>query len=86
MSDTILPATRIRVTREDASLERICFEHAFQVLGDARRAARLSGYVEAALEANRGIAATGLVLPLGVEVTLPEWRVSATAAQVRLWD
>ncbi|MAA97766.1 MAG: phage tail protein [Stappia sp.] len=86
MSDVTLPTARIRITREDASLEQICFEYAFQVLGDARRAARISGYVEAALEANRSIAATGLVLPLGVEVTLPEWRISGTVSQVRLWD
>ncbi|WP_417766709.1 tail protein X [Stappia sp.] len=86
MTETTLPAAKIRVTREDASLEQLCFEYALEILGNAGKAARLAGYVEAAIEANRGIAAEGLVLPLGTEVNLPEWRVSNQVEQTRLWD
>lgn len=86
MSEIVIPAATIRATREDTSLEQLCFEYAHQVLGDPRKAARLKGYVEAAIEANPGIAAAGLVLPLATEIRLPEWRISNRVEQVRLWD
>ncbi|MEI2387465.1 tail protein X [Breoghania sp. JC706] len=83
---TTLPETTISVSREDATVEKICFENAWQVTGDIRKAGQLSGYVEATLEANRSLAAAGLVLPLGTVLTLPEWRISEERTSVRLWD
>lgn len=86
MARTKLPAAKVTVTREDATVEQICFEYAWQVLGDRHRAGQLPGYVEAAIEANRGMAALGLVLPLGTAIALPEWVADDTRPAVRLWD
>lgn len=46
-----------------------------------------SGYAEAVLEANPGLAALGAVLPMGTVVVLPEIEdtISETAV-VTLWD
>ena len=56
---TTLPATTIVTTTEDATVEGICFEYAWSVLKDVKKAAKLPGYVEATLDANQGLAAAG---------------------------
>lgn len=46
-----------------------------------------SGYVEAVLEANPGLAALGAPLPIGTAVTLPDIaKASEVVAVVSLWD
>lgn len=83
----IIPATEIVVPLEDMTLDLVCFEHALSVLRDRRAAGRLNGYVEAVLDANPGLAATGAILPLGALVRLPEFRLDDESVQtVRLWD
>ncbi|QSB03232.1 tail protein X [Methylomonas sp. EFPC1] len=57
-------------------LDAICYKH---------YAAR-PGATEAVLEANRGLADIGPVLPAGVIIELPELAPVAPAATVRLWD
>ena len=72
---------------EDATVDLICFDHAFRVLGDRRQAARLRGYVAATLAANPGLAALPPVLPLGTAIRLPEFIIESDGpATVRLWD
>lgn len=44
-----------------------------------------SGALEQVLEANKGIADYGAVLPAGVEVTFPELPKPSTKESVRLW-
>lgn len=84
---TTLPGRTVQVTVEDATLDTICFEYALAALGDRRQAGKLTGYVEAALLANPGMADKGLVLPLGALIVLPEFSVETAPAQtVRLWD
>ncbi len=84
---TTLPARTVTVTLEGVTLDTICFEHAFMALGDHRRAGKLTGYVEAALEANPGLAGRGLVLPRGTVIELPEFAIETAAAPAaRLWD
>lgn len=41
--------------------------------------------VEQVYEANPGLAARGPVLPLGLEITLPEKQAAAVARPLRLW-
>ncbi len=41
---------------------------------------------EAVYEANPGLAARGPVLPMGVEITLPEKAPSPVRQPVRLWE
>lgn len=82
-----LPASTITVERDDASLDLICFEHAFSLLGDRKRAGKLTGYFEAVLDANPGLSDFGTIIPKGTTIKLPEFGVSAKAPQtVRLWD
>jgi len=46
-----------------------------------------SGYVEAVLDANPGLAALSIPLPIGTNVELPEiTQVSEVVAVVSLWD
>jgi phage tail protein X len=48
-----------------------------------------TGYVEAVLEANRGLAALGPFLPMGTTITLPDAADIATTSdttQINLWD
>ncbi len=45
-----------------------------------------NGIVELVLEANRGLADHGPVLPAGLLVSLPERPVTATNSLTRLWD
>jgi phage tail protein X len=43
--------------------------------------------LEAVLEANRGLADFGPILPAGVTITLPDLAVAPASAQtVRFWD
>ncbi|TCT27927.1 tail protein X [Martelella mediterranea] len=84
---TKLPATTIKVNKEDASLDLVCFEFAYARLGDRKQAGLLYGYVEATLAINPGLAALGSVLPIGTVVHLPEFETAAKPAEtVRLWD
>lgn len=48
-----------------------------------------AGYVEAVLEANRGLAARGPFLPMGTAITLPDASAIDTTSdttQINLWD
>lgn len=45
-----------------------------------------SGYVEAVLAANPGLAAKGPVLPMGTSVVLPDIEVSTETRVIKLWD
>lgn len=52
-----------------------------------RHYGRTDGTVEAVLEANAGLADSGLVLPIGTVVTLPDIdTVESTATLVQLFD
>jgi len=84
---TQLPAATVTVKQEDASLDLICFEYAYARLGDRKQAGLLTGYVEAILAINPGLAALGSVLPLGTVIHLPAFETEAKAPEtVRLWD
>ncbi|MGQ3670793.1 tail protein X [Xanthobacter sp. TB0136] len=45
-----------------------------------------SGYVEAVLAANPGLAAKGPILPMGTVVVLPDIEASTEVQVVKLWD
>lgn len=76
-----IPEKHVVVELEDMSLDLLCFHHAMAVLGDRTRAGLLSGYLEATLEANPGIAGYGILLPL------PEFALHNPQSTVtRLWD
>lgn len=45
-----------------------------------------SGYVEAVLVTNPGLAAKGPILPMGTIVVLPDIEVSTEVPVVKLWD
>lgn len=45
-----------------------------------------SGYVEAVLAANPGLAELGPILPKGTVVVLPDIETSTEVPVVRLWD
>lgn len=65
--------------RQGDTIDVICWRH----LG------RTAGVVEAALDANPGLAAHGPYLPHGTPVELPDTTPSTTAAPqapVQLWD
>lgn len=64
--------------RQGDTLDALCY----RVYG------RTAGVVEAAFEANRGLADFGPVLPSGLLVELPEPAdaVQPTVQQVQLWD
>lgn len=48
---------------------------------------RTDGIVEQVLEANPGLAAHGPVLPVGIQITLPELAATPQQTpQVHLWD
>lgn len=83
----ILPASRVRVEAEDMTVGLVCFDYANGLLRDRKRAGKLRGYVEATLDANPGLAALGLILPYGIVIDLPEFRIeSQNDAIARLWD
>lgn len=66
------------VTRQGDTMDLICKAY----YGTER-----GGLVEAALEANPGLAERGPILPAGVTVTLPDLPKPATTKPlVRLWD
>lgn len=86
MSARVIPAATATVRVEDATLDLVCFDHAFRALGDRRLAGRLAAYVEATLAANPGLAGLGPVLPLGLVIRLPEFTIDTTVPARRLWD
>jgi phage tail protein X len=63
-------------TKENDMLDAICFKFY----------GRQSKAVEIVLEANRGLADVGPVLPLGLIIELPEIPAVDTVAAIRLWD
>lgn len=83
----IIPATQHTVELEDISVDLLCYQHAFSVLRDRRIAGKLKGYVEATLEANRGLAGHGVLIAIGTVVNLPEFVIAKLDQTVRrLWD
>lgn len=82
-----IPEKHLVVALEDMSLDLICFQHAMAVLGDRSQVGFLKGYLEATLEANRGVARYGALLPRGLKVILPEFVSQEKNSVVkRLWD
>lgn len=63
-------------TVQGDTLDQICWKH----YGAA------SGAVEAVLEYNPGLALAGMVLPVGLEIELPELQRPGIRATVKLWD
>ena len=87
MSARIIPAATVMVALEDVTVDLLCFEQAFAALKDRRMAGRLSGYVEATFAANPGLADHGPLLPRGLRVNLPAFRVEEPdRTPQRLWD
>ncbi|MCV0378987.1 tail protein X [Nitratireductor sp.] len=65
------------VTRQNEMLDAICR----RIYGDE------SGYVEKVLDANPGLAARSMPLPMGIEIVLPELALTREAVPVvYLWD
>ncbi len=85
MSEITIPGAVVTVNVEDATVDLVCFEYAFGVLRDRRKAGTVRGYVEATLAANPGLAALGLILPLGTKIILPDFTISNEGTRVRLW-
>ena len=52
----------------------------------ARFYGRTAGVVEAVLEANSGLAESGVILPHGTPVEMPEVDTARTKESVNLWD
>ncbi|MBK1868243.1 tail protein X [Aestuariivirga sp. YIM B02566] len=63
-------------TKQGDMIDLICFRHY----------GRSSGAVEVVLEANRDLSQQPAVLPLGIEITLPDISPIPTPQPVRLWD
>ena len=64
-------------TKDNDTLDAICHSY----YGSS------SGYVEAVLEANRGLAVHGAVLPAGVTILLPDLsELKPHKTTLRLWD
>ena len=85
MNAILIPRATVAVDLEDLTLDLICFNHAFAALGDRRLAGGLTGYVEAALDANPGLARNAAI-ERGRMVVLPEFVIETAAPAVRLWD
>lgn len=69
--------TTVYTTRQNEMIDSICR----RVFGDE------SGYVESVLEANPGLAALPVPLPMGTVVTLPDIpKASKVVPVVGLWD
>ena len=82
-----LPPAKVEVTKEDMTIGLVCFDYAYALLGDRKRAGKLRGYVEATIEANPGLTRHGFLLPLGTIVQLPEFVIEEQGQQTeRLWD
>ena len=62
-------------TREGDMLDWICWKHY----------RRTAGTVEAVYEANRGLAASGMLLPAGLLITLPDIAEPDRQTLPRLW-
>jgi phage tail protein X len=87
MSARIIPAMTLKVAHEDVSIDLLCFEQALSALGDRSAAGKVTGYVEASLAANPGLAALGPFLPVGRLVSLPQFTIEEGADSViRLWE
>lgn len=69
--------TTIYTTREGDTVDFIAWKH---------YGATTNRVVEQVLEANRGLADRGPILPAGIELTLPEIDAPAKTRGVRLWD
>jgi phage tail protein X len=83
----VLPAAKVRVDAEDMTVDLVCFDYAYGVLRDRKRAGKISGYVEATLSANPGLAGRGPILPFGARISLPEFAIESEEQSVaRLWD
>jgi phage tail protein X len=68
---------RSYTTREGDRLDLICWDHYGGTFG----------FVESVLDANRGLADYGPILPAGVVIVLPEIAVApSTTPTVRIWD
>lgn len=65
-------------TRNGDVLDHICFDH--------YGAAAVNQSVAAVLEANRGLADYGPVLPAGIIITLPDWTAESRSSGEQLWD
>ncbi|KPU83667.1 hypothetical protein JI58_08130 [Marinosulfonomonas sp. PRT-SC04] len=63
-------------TQEDDVLDAIVYRHY----------GRHQGTTEAVLEANRGLASYGLVLPAGLTITLPDIEADQPVQSVKLYD
>lgn len=64
------------IARQGDTLDRLVWE----------RYGQRAGALEATLQANRGIADVGAVLPVGTRVSLPEIAPEPASTTVRLWD
>lgn len=83
----VLPAAKVEVTKEDMTIGLVCFDYAYSLLNDRKRAGKLHGYVEATIEANPGITRNDFLLPLGLIVQLPEFVIEDQGQRTeRLWD
>jgi phage tail protein X len=63
-------------TKDGDMIDEICWKHY----------GRQSGAVEALLEANRGLADAGPMLPAGLVLALPDLSADKVEPTVRLWD
>ncbi|MFT4162870.1 tail protein X [Shinella sp.] len=87
MTASIIPAAKLQVNVEDATLDHVCYQHLLNILRDRLVAGAVEGYVEATLAANPDLARPNVLLPLGTVVALPEFVIVSTGATVaRLWD
>lgn len=86
MTPRFIPPVIVTVELEDVTLEQICFAQALATLGDRHAAGRVTGYVEASLDANPGLAAFGAILPRGTVVRLPRFVLVSDQPVARLWD
>ncbi|MGQ5524839.1 tail protein X [Chitinimonas sp. PSY-7] len=64
------------IAHQGDTVDLICYRHY----------GRTAGVVETVLQANRGLAALGPVLPHGTAVVLPELPTPPTATLIQLWD
>ena len=82
-----IPAVTVKVIYEDVMVDQLCFEQARSALGTRRAAGKVTGYVEATLAANPGLAEKGPYLPLGTIVHLPLFTIESVISRIiRLWD
>lgn len=83
----VIPAAQLRIMVEDASLDLLCYQHLMGTLRDRQAVGAVKGYVEATLAENPRLASSGMILPFGALVALPEFVIISGAEQAeRLWD